>query len=70
MQRYGYPEFAAHKAEHDKLVGTCADLQQKFRAGTASVTVETTALVRDWLCKHIPSVDKHYGPLRSAEGGV
>ncbi|MFM2417071.1 MAG: hypothetical protein RL385_1794 [Pseudomonadota bacterium] len=49
MQRSGSPEYAAHKAEHDKLVGTCADLHQKFRAGTASVTVETTALFRDCL---------------------
>jgi hemerythrin len=68
MQQHGYPEFAAHKAEHDKLVSTCADLQKKFHAGAAEVTGETTGFVRDWLVKHIPAIDKNYGPFFSKKG--
>ena len=68
MQKHGYPELAGHKAEHDKLVSTCADLQKKFHAGQAQITAETTAFVRDWLVKHIPSVDKHYGPFLRGKG--
>lgn len=62
MQQKGYPDFAAHKAEHDKLVATCADLQKKFHAGQAEVNQDTTRFVRDWLDTHIPKVDKLYGP--------
>lgn len=62
MQEKGYAGYAAHKAEHDKLVATCADLQKKFHAGQADVTQETTAFVKDWLCSHIPKVDKPYAP--------
>lgn len=62
MQEKGYADFAAHKVEHDKLVATCADLQKKFHAGSADITQETTSFVKDWLCNHIPNVDKHYGP--------
>jgi hemerythrin len=68
MQQHGYPEFAAHKAEHDKLVSTCADLQKKFHAGAAEVTGETTGFVKDWLVKHIPAIDKNYGPFFSQKG--
>lgn len=66
MQEKGYPDFAAHKAEHDKLVGTCADLQKKFHAGEAEVNQDTTRFVKDWLDTHIPKVDKAYGPCLSA----
>ncbi len=66
MQQKGYPEFAAHKAEHDKLVGTCADLQKKFHAGEAEVNQDTTRFVRDWLDSHIPKVDMPYGPCLNA----
>lgn len=62
MQEKNYPNFAAHKAEHDKLIATCADLQKKFHTGEAEVTQDTTAFVKDWLCDHIPKVDKAYGP--------
>ncbi|MFO1418942.1 MAG: bacteriohemerythrin [Methylotetracoccus sp.] len=62
MQDKGYPDFAAHKAEHDKLVATCADLQKKFHAGQAEVSQDTTSFVRDWLYGHIPKIDKPYGP--------
>jgi hemerythrin len=66
MQEKGYPEYPAHKAEHDKLVGTCADLQKKFHAGQAEVNQDTTRFVRDWLNTHIPKVDKPYGPCLGA----
>lgn len=60
MQAKKYSGFAAHKGEHDKLVSTCADLQKKFHANKADVTADTTKLVKDWLYKHIPSMDRAY----------
>lgn len=66
MQEKGYPEYAAHKAEHDKLVATCADLQKKFHAGTVDVNQDTARFVRDWLVNHIPKVDRPYGPCLSS----
>jgi hemerythrin len=62
MTEKGYPDFAAHKAEHDKLVTTCAGLQKAFHAGEAEVTQDTTRFVRDWLNGHIPHSDMPYGP--------
>jgi hemerythrin len=68
MQQHGYPSYAGHKAEHDKLVQTCVDLQKKFHAGEAEITAETTAFVADWLKSHIPSIDKQYGPFFNEKG--
>lgn len=66
MRKVGYPALEQHRHEHDKLVKTCLDLQQKFRAGQADITEETTAFLRDWLKQHIPQVDRQYGPALSA----
>ncbi|HTO79539.1 MAG TPA: bacteriohemerythrin [Methylocystis sp.] len=66
--KYGYPDAAAHKQEHDKLVATCLDLQKKFHAGHAEVTGETASFVVGWLTSHIPNIDKRYGPYLNAKG--
>lgn len=65
MRERNYPNFTAHKAEHDKLVSTCADLQKKFHAGQAEINQDTTRFVKNWLDTHIPTVDKPYGPCLS-----
>ncbi|XSG86329.1 MAG: bacteriohemerythrin [Methylohalobius sp. ZOD2] len=68
MQQHGYPNYEAHKAEHDKLVSTCAQLQKQFHAGEAEVTPETTLFVKEWLDHHIPKVDRDYGPFFNEKG--
>jgi len=68
FSKYSYPDRETHKAEHDKLVATCLDLQKKFHAGQAEVTGETAAFVVGWLTNHIPSIDKRYGPFLNAKG--
>lgn len=68
MTKHGYQAKEAHKAEHDKLVKTCLDLQAKFRAGQTEITQETTAFVRDWLTQHIPHTDRTYGPFLNSKG--
>ena len=60
MEAKGYAGLAAHKVEHDALVGICAGLQAKFHAGDADVTEETGAMVKGWLDSHIPAFDMPY----------
>lgn len=68
FNKYGYPAASAHKAEHDKLVATCLDLQKKFHAGQAEITGETAGFVVGWLNNHIPNIDKKYGPFLNQAG--
>jgi hemerythrin len=65
MQAANYGAFAAHKAEHDALVGICAGLQTKFHAGEADVTDEVGQMVKGWLDSHIPTFDKPYSAVLS-----
>lgn len=60
MQAKNFAGLAAHKAEHDALVGICAGLQQKFHAGEAEVTEEVGQMVKGWLDNHIPKFDMAY----------
>lgn len=66
MEAKGYAGLAAHKAEHDALVGICASLQTKFHAGDADVTEETGAMVKGWLDSHIPEFDFPYADALNA----
>ncbi len=68
MTQTNYPDYAAHKAEHTKLLETCGGVAAKFKAGELDITQDTTAFVKDWLVNHIPNVDKHYGPYLNSKG--
>ena len=68
MQETNYPEYEAHKKMHDDLVTQVAAIQAKFNAGETEITGEITAFVRDWLYKHIPNIDKEYGPHLNEKG--
>lgn len=65
MEAAGFAGLAAHKAEHEALVGTCADLQKKFHAGEADVTDEVGQMVKSWLESHIPTFDRGYAAVLS-----
>lgn len=60
MEAVGFANLVKHKAEHDALVATCADLQKKFHAGEADVTDEVGQMVKGWLDNHIPTWDFGY----------
>jgi len=58
MQRIGYPGYAAHKQEHDKLIKDVVELQNKFNAGNGMLSVQVSTFLRNWLVNHIMKVDK------------
>ena len=60
MAKYGYPEAAAHKAQHDQLTAQVLDLQKKFRAGNSTLTVELMTFLENWLQRHIAGSDQQY----------
>ena len=69
MARHGFPESAAHRAEHVALTKQVAEIQAKYRAGATTVlTLEVMTFLKNWLTKHILGTDKHYGPFLNAKG--
>jgi hemerythrin len=58
-----YPQFAVHKAEHDKFRAKVNAFQKDFEAGVAAISVELMEFLNGWLVNHIMKTDKQYGPV-------
>jgi hemerythrin len=63
MRLHNFPDFEAHKAEHDKLTAQVLQLQADYRAGKITITVQLLHFLRDWLQKHIQGSDQQYAPF-------
>jgi hemerythrin len=67
FERFGYPETAAHKAEHDAFTATAMDLLMQFESGE-SVGPPVLDFLKEWLLHHILKVDRAYAPFLKAAG--
>jgi hemerythrin len=67
MKRANYPDFASHKAEHEKLKNEIAKMLKNAEGGDSGVSMELSDFLREWLKTHILQRDKQYsGHLRTA----
>ncbi len=69
FQRYGYPETAAHKAEHDRFTASAFELLTKFEAGEP-LPLDTMDFLKNWLTHHIQKVDRAYVPFMQGRAGA
>ena len=60
MKSAGYPDLAAHKAEHSAFRARLGELQLKSMG--QNVSTDTVKLVRNWLIHHIAKTDMAYVP--------
>jgi len=58
--QFGYPEEKIHAELHRKLVAQVVDIQKKFKAGDAMLSMELMTFLKEWLVKHIQGTDKKY----------
>jgi len=68
MTRSSYPDFAAHKREHEKLVEQALGLKAKFDAGETLPAQGVIEFLQSWLVNHIKGVDQKYGPHLNKNG--
>lgn len=68
MKLHRFPDFDAHKLEHEKLKKQVAEFQAKVSSGQASVSVQVLQFLKDWLLNHILKSDHQYGAYLSARG--
>jgi hemerythrin-like metal-binding protein len=68
MQKYGYPDYKAHKAQHEYFMREFAELKKELekleggkKRGSYDLSVETNRIVVDWILDHIAKVDKRLG---------
>ena len=66
--QFGYPEEKAHVELHRKLVVQVVDIQKKFKAGDAMLSMELMTFLKEWLVKHIQGTDKKYSSFLRERG--
>jgi hemerythrin len=63
MQKYHYPNYAHHKAQHLEFMETFAELRRQIKHEGAGVhlLVKTNHMIVQWLVNHICKVDRALG---------
>ncbi|HBF88113.1 MAG TPA: hemerythrin [Bacteroidales bacterium] len=60
MKVNGYPEFDAHKKQHDEFIAKVSEIQTKFLSGKMVLSIEVTNFIKTWISGHIQGTDKRY----------
>ena len=61
MLKYGYDGLAEHKAEHDELIASAKELQQKLLEEGKAVSNTEVEFLERWLVGHIFGADMKMG---------
>jgi hemerythrin len=61
MLRYGYEGLAEHRAEHEDLIASARELQQRLQDAGRSVSNQEVEFLERWLVGHIFGADMKLG---------
>jgi hemerythrin len=68
MKAHGYPDYATHKAKHDKMAQKVAEVYKDYQDGKTAMSLEVMSFLQNWVEKHIMGTDKLYGPFLNSKG--
>jgi hemerythrin len=59
MTLYNYPEYQAHKKDHDKIMKDMADVRERFSGGRADAkeVYDLSRSVAEWFVDHMKTTD-------------
>jgi len=60
MEQNGYPEFAAHRAEHELMISRVEQVLAEYQKNPDTAMQNAIDFLRDWLINHINGTDKQY----------
>lgn len=66
----GYPDAAAHKAQHKEFVNKVADFREGFEEDRLLLSMDVMDYLSDWLVTHIKGNDRAFGPFLNERGVV
>jgi hemerythrin len=70
FEKFQYPDFELHKAEHDKLSAKVNELNEKHKNGNLILTTEVLQFLIRWVDNHILGADKKYTDFLNSAGLV
>jgi hemerythrin-like metal-binding protein len=65
MLKYRYKDMEEHKSEHQRLIRSAKDLQQKILEANNTVADEHLQFLEHWLAEHILTADTRLGSYLS-----
>ena len=68
MSKYGYPDFEAHKAQHQKMIDKISDLMAAYEEHPESAMKDVLGFLKQWLIRHINGTDKQYSEFLLSKG--
>ena len=68
LQKYAYPKYDLHKAEHDSFVETVFSMNQKLEKGGPYTLSEIVGYLKDWYKSHVLGVDQEYKGFLAEKG--
>lgn len=68
FRQFGYPDAAAHIAQHKDFISKVSTFSADFASGKLAISIEVMNFLSDWLVKHIKGTDKQYGPFLKEKG--
>jgi hemerythrin-like metal-binding protein len=68
LRKNGYPDLAAHEAEHQEFREKLELFQQQYAAGNREVVAKVTMFLIHWLRAHIVRTDRRYADFLNSKG--
>ena len=66
MQAAGFPQFASHKHQHEKLTREVEQFIADVRSGKLTLSLQISQFLKQWLDQHILGSDQQYVRHRRA----
>lgn len=60
FDQYNYPDSEEHKAQHAALTQQVMELEQQFKAGKMTISIDILHFLKKWLQEHIMESDMKY----------
>ena len=68
MSDNDYPDFEAHKMQHEKMFAKVTEVLAEYEEDHDSAMANAAEYLRDWLINHINGTDKEYSSYLIAKG--
>ena len=68
MQKYAYPEFEPHKAQHQKMIQQVEDVLAEYEQDQDRAMRHALDFLKTWLINHINGTDKEYSDFLIEKG--